>query len=447
MSTPCLALVVLLVACGDSIEDQIARLGAGGEATERAKLELLIAKGEAVPALLQALEDPGFTAGRAELAEVLVDLMTRIDDDRVRSALKTHLVSDPDPLTRARIAWEVGMLKRRDFHDAFIEAIDDEDGRVRGEALTALCFIRDSMTPEQLETLADKARQYRNDENLEARLGARIIVADRVDVWLQQADSEALQGRIAAAESLYAVALAYAPESTKANLKLGRHYFENGQRERGLKTLRDSNWLLDVPRFESPPAIDGRLEEKVWGRAVGSTPFFAYSATHNAAIRSKVPTVMYAGYTDDALYLATRCEDAHPESLIAVGSERDYGESDREDVVEYFFDTNFDRKTFVRATINSRGAILDGGSELPQWRMRDWSLDLDSAAAAHVGEDYWSVEYRLAFGQPGVPTPSSGTIWGLDAQRGYRGGEEWSQWTRYFQDMSPLDSFGWIRFE
>ena len=88
MSTPCLALVVLLVGCGDSLEDRIARLGAGGEATERAKLELLIAKGEAVPALLQALEDPGFTAGRAELAEVLVDLMTRIDDDRVRSAFR-----------------------------------------------------------------------------------------------------------------------------------------------------------------------------------------------------------------------------------------------------------------------------------------------------------------------------------------------------------------------
>ena len=139
---------------------------------------------------------------------------------------------------------------------------------------------------------------------------------------------------------------------------MGRHYFENGQRELGLKTLSDSNWLLDVPRFERPPVVDGRLEEEVWSHAVESTPFFAYSSVHNAAVRSKVQTVMFAGYTHDALYLATRCEDAHPESLIVVGSERDYGNSDLEDVVEYFFDTNFDRKTFVRATVNSGGAIL-----------------------------------------------------------------------------------------
>lgn len=139
---------------------------------------------------------------------------------------------------------------------------------------------------------------------------------------------------------------------------MGRHYFENGQRELGLKTLSDSNWLLDVPRFERPPVVDGRLEEEVWSHAVESTPFFAYSSVHNAAVRSKVQTVMFAGYTHDALYLATRCEDAHPESLIVVGSERDYGNSDLEDAVEYFFDTNFDRKTFVRATVNSGGAIL-----------------------------------------------------------------------------------------
>lgn len=124
----CLLCLVLFVSCGDSLEDQIARLGAGGEATDRAKLELLLAKEEAVPALLQALEDSSFTAGRAKLAEVLVDLMMRIEDDRVQSALKTHLVSDPDPLTRERIALEAGLLKRRDFHDALMEAIDDEDG-------------------------------------------------------------------------------------------------------------------------------------------------------------------------------------------------------------------------------------------------------------------------------------------------------------------------------
>ena len=236
------------------LEDQIERLGVGGEETEMAKQELLIAKGDAVPMLLEALENPEFAAGRAELADVLVGLMTRVDDGRIDSSLKAHLVSDPDSETRVRIAREIGILKRPDFADSFVRAVDDEDGQVRGEALTALCLIREELEPELLIVLSEKARLLRNDENDDARLGALIIVADRVDLWLTEADNEALKGRLAAAESLYHEALAYAPDSKKANLKLGHYLFENGQEDRGLQLLRDSGWLLDVPVSRSLPS-------------------------------------------------------------------------------------------------------------------------------------------------------------------------------------------------
>ena len=84
-------LMVAAQGCGPSIEEHIHRLGAGGDEAELAKQGLLIAKGDAVPLLLNALEDPRFTAGRAELAEVLVELMTRVDDERLSDALRRHL--------------------------------------------------------------------------------------------------------------------------------------------------------------------------------------------------------------------------------------------------------------------------------------------------------------------------------------------------------------------
>ena len=411
-----------------------------------AKQELLIAKGDAVPMLLEALENPEFAEGRAELAEVLVGLMTRVDDGRIDSSLKAHLVSDPDSETRARIAREIGILKRPDFADSFVRAVDDEDGQVRGEALTALCLIREELEPELLIGLSEKARLLQSDENDDVRLGALIIVADRVDLWLTEAENEALKGRLAAAESLYHEALAYAPDSKKTNLKLGHYLFENGQEDRGLQLLRDSGWLLDVPVFERPPLLDGRLDDEVWSWAGKFGPFFTWSG-HNIAVPSKVHTEMYAGYTRDALYLAARCMDAYPESLRVSSSERDHDEYWLEDVVEFFFDANLDLNSALIATINSTGAIIDKRAISPFNHNSDISVDLKSQAAAYVGDDFWSIEYKLEFGQPDVLRPASGVIWGVAAQRGFRSADEWSQWTPGFSDMTAPESFGWFRFK
>ena len=233
-------LLVSVASCGPTVEDQIERLRAGGEEAMMAQQELLIAKGDAVPVLLAALDDEDGTAGRAALAEVLVGLMLRVDDERIAASLKRHLVDDPDPQVRARIAREIGIHKRLDFSDAFMAAIADTSGEVRAEALTALGFIRANLEPETLAVLSEKARHLQNDENREARLGARIIVADHVEVWLTEAHKEALKGQLAAAESLYHTAIEFDPTSKKANLKLGLYYFDNGQRTRGLDILRDS---------------------------------------------------------------------------------------------------------------------------------------------------------------------------------------------------------------
>ena len=440
-------LTVIVQSCGPSLEDQIERLGAGGEEAEQAKQELLLDKDTAVPVLLEALGDPELVAGRAELAEVLVGMMVRVDDETLSSRLKAHLVNDPDPKTRARIAREVGITQRRDFADAYLEAADDADGQVRGEALTALSFLRHHLSEEQLAIASQKARLHQDDENRDAQFSARIIVAEHVDSWLREAGKEALKGQLTTAESLYHEALAYDPRSMKANLKLGLHYFENGDRARGLQVLRDSGWLVDVPIFDTAPVLDGRLDDEIWSRAARIGPFFTWSGRTNAGMHSKVHTELYAGYTDEALFIAARCEDAHPESLKVVSSERDHAEPYFEDIIELFFDVTLDRKSAFRFSLNSTGTIVDGLHEVSRWRYPDFSIDWESEADAFVSDDYWSLEFKLVLGQPDVPMPAPGTIWGVDVSRGYRGGAEWSQATPNFPDMEAIEAFGWFLFE
>lgn len=132
-----LLLGVLLAACGPSIDDQIERLVAGGEQRDTAIQELLLRPDRAVGPLLEALENPDLAKGHADIAEALVSLMLRVDDETLVAALKQQLGAHPNARVRARIAFRLGMLKRADFIAELVAATGDPDGEVSAEAFRA----------------------------------------------------------------------------------------------------------------------------------------------------------------------------------------------------------------------------------------------------------------------------------------------------------------------
>ena len=67
-------------------------------------------------------------------------------------------------------------------------------------------------------------------------------------------------------------------------------------------------------------------------------------------------------------------------------------------------------------------------------------------AAAFVGDDYWSIECRIPYGQKGFPQPHPGDIWGFNAIRLFRG-QDYSQWMVSFRDGSKhADKLGFLLF-
>ena len=276
---PVFVFITLAASCGPPIEDHVEQLGDGsGEALIKPRQELLLARVKAVPPLLEALEDPRRSAARPEIASVLVDLMTRLEDERIAPALQRHLLTDPDPRVRTRISFDVGFYERVEFADAFLEALHDTVGQVRAHAMTALARMQSKLSIAQRDSLIEAARLMQNEESEEARLEAAFVVADHVKGWLREGGKRRLEGMIAEAESLYCEALAYAPGSKKASHELGTLYLENGQDERGLQVLRESGWLVDVTRVTETPRIDGRLNDEVWARPAGSVPFTSIRA-------------------------------------------------------------------------------------------------------------------------------------------------------------------------
>lgn len=78
--------------------------------------------------------------------------------------------------------------------------------------------------------------------------------------------------------------------------------------------------------------------------------------------------------------------------------------------------------------------------------LRIWDGDIE--VATHIGPTFWSMEYRLNYGQPEVPRPGAGTIWGFNFSRTFRG-KEYAQWVRVYgpQGAHNPDDFGQLLFE
>ena len=175
-----------------------------------------------------------------------------------------------------------------------------------------------------------------------------------------------------------------------------------------------------------------------------------------------MPAHFRVGYTRETLYIGFRGHDDHPDSLVAKVTASDPtrdGDLDQgvgvskqiwsDDCIELFFDANFDHKSYVHFGINSLGVHVD------EWQTRRrgeydpearWGWAGDVEVAAHVGEDFWVVEFALNFGQEEVPPPAPGTIWGFNMVRNYRG-QQYNQWVRTYGSGLQPDDFGLLVFQ
>jgi tetratricopeptide (TPR) repeat protein len=446
----------LTIGCGPSVEDQVEMLASSPEEREQARQELLLAKDRAVEPLLRALNDPNQGAARAELVEVLVSLMTRVDDARIAETLNRLLAGDEDPAVRARIAQRMGLFKRAEAIPGLLEALEDEAGEVRHQALMALGELSSKLSDEQQEKMEQLARELVTDPHGGVRLEALIRIEAEVNSFLNEARQLALKAQVAEAESLYHKALVFSPSSKNATYQLGRFLFDNGRETEGMEWLRRNGMLLDVPRLKSAPEIDGRLEEVVWQRTARADSLFRLFVGNNfAAPPAEVKSRFYLGYTEEALYLGFHGHDAHPDSLVAKvdpGGSDSLSENIRitqsiwsDDLIELFFDASFDHRSFGQVGINSRGAY-EGQWYQAERRGPAESWPLEVEVATHVGADFWSVEFKAVFDRELFPRPESDALWGFNLVRNYRG-EQYNQWVRTYGNGMQPDQFGILHFQ
>ena len=135
--------------------------------------------------------------------------------------------------------------------------------------------------------------------------------------------------------------------------------------------------------------IDGKPAEKAWQELAAHSLRELQTGKESA---SKTSFRLF--WSDDALYISVRCEEADAEAQNVATTEDGDMNIWNGDCVEILLET--DSHSYYQLTINPAGALVD----LDRKKGIDNLWSSQAEVAAHVGERYWNVEARIPVAGP-----------------------------------------------
>ena len=162
-------------------------------------------------------------------------------------------------------------------------------------------------------------------------------------------------------------------------------------------------------RASGPLRIDGVLDEPDWQRP-SAAPLVQNAPDNGGPPRQR--TDWWIVYDDEALYVAARCFDTAPDSIVARLGRRDSYPA--ADYVVLCLDTFNDDRNGYLFSVNAAGVLGDAtlyndGSDDPSW-------DPVWEAKARADDRGWTLEMRIPFAQLNFPDRSE-QRWGVNFSR------------------------------
>src|SRR2546421_2989578 len=186
---------------------------------------------------------------------------------------------------------------------------------------------------------------------------------------------------------------------------------------------------IQVPRFDKPPLIDGKLDDEVWKQAVTLKDFIQTHPGDNAPPSRQ--TVSMIGYDSKQLYFAFHCYD-EPDKVRATVAHRDdvFGE----DNVRVFLDTFNDQRRAYVLGWNPLGVQQDG--IMTEGSGQDFSVDIVMESKGVITTDGWTLEVAIPFKSLRYEA-GKGKLWGIHIWRNIdRFNDEMDSWVPISRHIS-----------
>ena len=172
----------------------------------------------------------------------------------------------------------------------------------------------------------------------------------------------------------------------------------------------DSLPPIRAARLASPVVIDGALTEAAWQGAPSSSRLVQGDPVEGVAPSES--TWVWLAYDDNALYVAARMWDSHPDSIIANLARRDgLVASDR---FLLLLDPYHDHRSGYYFSVNAAGVLRDGTLLNDSWSDESW--DGVWEGRARRDDKGWTCEMRIPFSQMRYRAGAEQT-WGVNLRR------------------------------
>ena len=187
---------------------------------------------------------------------------------------------------------------------------------------------------------------------------------------------------------------------------------------------------LRAVRTDTPPAIDGQLDEEIWGAADVVDDFYEVRPIEFRAPSQR--TQVFVLYDQDNLYIAAKLWDEQPEAVTAQIL-RQGSNIEADDYFGVILDPFHDRRSGYLFQVNPNGVRADAIYENTTQTQANWEGIWQ--ADASVVEDGWVVEMAIPFKT--LSFDPSREAWGINFTRKLARNNETIGWLSRTQAQNP----------
>ncbi len=197
-----------------------------------------------------------------------------------------------------------------------------------------------------------------------------------------------------------------------------------------IEELRVEAKSLRAVRVDTPPLLDGVLDDPVWQQAELITDFHQTQPGDHTP--TSEPTELYVIYTEDALYVGARMYDSNPE-LISAPTIRHGQGLPFDDRLVIILDPFNQGRAGYRFETNLNGVRHDSLYVTPTSFSLDWNAIWDTATS--VDGNSWVAEVEIPF--KSLPFDPQLDTWGFNFGRGIRRRNEEMAWVSLNRNYNP----------
>lgn len=179
-----------------------------------------------------------------------------------------------------------------------------------------------------------------------------------------------------------------------------------------------------VIRTESPPKIDGLIEDDCWKNMEPVSGFFQFDPVNG--IKASEKTLVWMVYDQKNIYFAFLMQDSQPDKIWAELTPRNAYENN--DSITVILDTYNDRRTSISFTVNPKGVQKNSVETI--WK-----------SGAVVRNDGWTAEMAIPFKSLRF-SPHENQVWGVNFERYIHRLNEQDYWTDVDRDTPLLHQMG-----